>query len=143
MDSRDEKKVDEQALSVLFQQMIDGWNQGNGQAFAAPFTEDADYVIIDGMQIKGRETIAFGHQYIFDSVFQGSKMEGQVKSIRFLRPDIALLHAENVLRIPGQGGVVSEQPATLTIVAIRETSGWGFTAFQNTRIEERSQPRRV
>src|SRR5450759_5517918 len=89
MDNVDKKAADEKALSVLFQQMMDGWNQGDGQVFAAPFTEDADYVIIDGMHIKGRETIAFGHQHIFDTVYKGSKMEGQVKDIRFLSPDIA------------------------------------------------------
>jgi uncharacterized protein (TIGR02246 family) len=133
MDNVDEKVADEKALSVLFQQMMDGWNQGDGQAFAVPFTEDADYVIIDGMHIKGRETIAFGHQHIFDTVYKGSKMVGQVKDIRFLSPDIALLHAESVLQIPGQAG---ERPATQTIVAIRQTDGWGFTAFQNTRLEE-------
>jgi uncharacterized protein (TIGR02246 family) len=117
--------------------MIDGWNQGNGQAFASPFTEDADYVIIDGMHIKGRETIAFGHQHIFDTVYKGTRMEGHVESTRFLSADIALLHAGMVLQIPNQAGIiVSEQPATQTIVAIRQTDGWGFTAFQNTRLEK-------
>lgn len=139
MDKIGNKIANEKALSVLFQQMIDGWNQGDGQAYAAPFTEDADYVIIDGMHIKGREAIAFGHQHNFDTVYKGRKMEGHVKDIRFLSTDIALLHADGVLQIPGQAGVASEQPATMTIVAIRQTDGWGFTAFQNTRIEERSQ----
>lgn len=64
-------------------------------------------------------------------------MKGQVKDIRFLSADIALLHAEGVLQLPGQAGVASEQPSTMTIVAIRQTDRWGFTAFQNTRVEER------
>jgi len=140
LDNREKKMADEKALSVLFQQMIDGWNQGNGQAFASPFTEDADYVIIDGMHIKGREIIAFGHQHIFDTVYKGTRMEGHLKSIRFLSADIALLHAENVLQIPNQIGIVSEQPATQTIVAIRQTDGWSFTAFQNTRLEKEERP---
>lgn len=139
MDNRDEKMAHENALSAIFQQMIDGWNEGDGQAYAAPFTEDADYVIIDGRQSKGREAIAFGHQYIFDTFYKGSKMEGQVKNIRFLSPDIALLHADGVLHLSSQAGIASEQPSTMTIVAIRQHDGWGFTAFQNTRIEERPQ----
>ena len=134
-----EKIADEQALYALFQQMIDGWNRGNGQAYAAPFTEDADYVIIDGSRSKGRATIAFGHQYIFDTFYKGTKMEGQVKDIRFLSSDIALLHAEGVLQLPEQAGGASEQPSMMTIVAIRQADRWGFTAFQNTRIEKRPQ----
>lgn len=140
MDNRSEHSADEKTLSGLFQQMIDGWNQGDGQAYAAPFTEDADYVIVDGKHVKGRETIAFGHQYIFHTVFKGSTMRGQVKDIRFLSADIALMHAEGVLQIPGQAGRVSEQPSTMTIVAIRQASRWGITAFHNTRMEERPQP---
>ena len=137
MNEISETRANEQALSALFQQMIDGWNQGDGQAYAAPFTEDADYVIVDGKHVKGREVIALGHQYIFNTVFKGSRVKGQVKDIRFLSADIALLHAEGVLQLPGQAGVASEQPSTMTIVAIRQTDRWGFTAFQNTRVEER------
>ncbi len=139
MDNIGEKIANEKVLHELFQQMIDGWNRGNGQAYAAPFTEDADYVIVDGMHVKGREVIAFGHQYIFDTVYKGSKMEGHVEDMRFLSPDVALLHARGVLQIPGQAGVASEQPSTMTLVAIRQADRWGFTAFQNTRIEERPQ----
>lgn len=136
MDNTDKK--DEKALYVLFQQMIDGWNQGDGQAYAAPFTEDADYVIVDGKHVKGRETIAFGHQYIFNTVFKGSSMKGQVEDIRFLSADIALLHAEGMLQLPDQPGGASEQASTMTIVAIRQKDGWGFTALHNTRLVESS-----
>ncbi|MFZ0512980.1 MAG: hypothetical protein WAM14_15335 [Candidatus Nitrosopolaris sp.] len=34
---------DELVIRGLYQQMIDGWNKGNGQAFAAPYTEDSDF----------------------------------------------------------------------------------------------------
>jgi uncharacterized protein (TIGR02246 family) len=139
MDTRSGTTTDEKALSALFQSMIDGWNQGDGQAYAAPFTEDADYVIVDGTHIKGRETIASGHQYIFDTVFRGSKMEGHVTDIRFLSANVALLHSFCVLQMPNQVGGITEQPATQTIVAHQQSNGWRFTAFQNTRIEERSR----
>jgi hypothetical protein len=29
----------EAAIQALYQQKIDGWNAGNGNAFAAPYTE--------------------------------------------------------------------------------------------------------
>ena len=32
---------DEAAIRVLYQQLMDGWNRGSGEAFAAPFAEDA------------------------------------------------------------------------------------------------------
>jgi uncharacterized protein (TIGR02246 family) len=45
-------KHDEDAIRKLYQQMIDGWNAGNGNAFAAPYTEDSDFIGFDGMYMK-------------------------------------------------------------------------------------------
>ena len=36
----DSKSDDESTIRNLYQQMIDGWNGGNGNAFAAPYTDD-------------------------------------------------------------------------------------------------------
>ena len=36
------KSDDEAAIRELYQQMVDGWNRGNGEAFAAPYAEDGD-----------------------------------------------------------------------------------------------------
>lgn len=140
MSTSNETSANERALAALFQQMIDGWNQGDGQAYAAPFTEDADYVIVDGQHVRGREVIASGHQYILRTVFKGSQMQGRVKDIRFLSPDVALLHAEGVLQMPGLAGIAAAQPSSMmTIVAIRQSDKWSFTALQNTRLEERPE----
>jgi uncharacterized protein (TIGR02246 family) len=44
------------------------WNRADGRACGAAFTDDADFVDIRGMQHRGREAIAGGHQAIFDTV---------------------------------------------------------------------------
>ena len=44
--------ADEVAVRALYQQLMDGWNQGSGDAFAAVFTEDGDLVGFDGT-LKG------------------------------------------------------------------------------------------
>jgi hypothetical protein len=38
------KPADEAAVRGLYQQLRDGWNRSNGEAFAAVFTEDGDLV---------------------------------------------------------------------------------------------------
>jgi hypothetical protein len=32
--------------------MTDGWNGGNGNAFAAPYTDDVDFIGFDGTCMK-------------------------------------------------------------------------------------------
>lgn len=57
---------DEAAIRTLYQQKIDGWNAGNGNLFAAPYTEDSEYIGFDGTYLKGRQEIASFHQMLFD-----------------------------------------------------------------------------
>jgi uncharacterized protein (TIGR02246 family) len=85
--------ADEAALRALYQQLMDGWNQGSGAAFAAAFTVDGDLVGFDGTHFKGREEITRFHQELFDKWLKGSRLVGQLKDIRLLSPDVALKHA--------------------------------------------------
>jgi hypothetical protein len=43
---------DEAKTRALYQLMIDGWNGGNGEAFAAPYTDVSDHIGFDGMYLK-------------------------------------------------------------------------------------------
>jgi uncharacterized protein (TIGR02246 family) len=134
----DETKVnhsaDEAALRALYQQLMDGWNQGSGDAFAAVFTEDGDLVGFDGTHLKGRQEIAPFHQQLFDKWLKGSRLVGQVKDVRFLSPDVALMHAVGRTVMRGKSEPVPERDSIQTLVAIRQDGGWRLAAFQNTRL---------
>lgn len=129
---------DEAALRRIVQQLQDGWNAHDGKAFAAPFAADADYVIVNGMKIKGRETIERGHTGIFTSIYKDSHNVGTIKNIRFLRPDVAVVHVEWNLEYR-----VGDQPqkghAMNTLVLTKESGKWVIAAFQNTPIQTESQ----
>src|SRR5215216_4918406 len=84
---------DEAAVRALYQELMDGWNLGSGDAFAAVFTEDGDLMGCDGTHFKGRQEIAPFHQQLFDKWLKGSRLVGEVKDVRFLSPDVALMHA--------------------------------------------------
>jgi uncharacterized protein (TIGR02246 family) len=136
MNTNNDRAAAEKALHDLFQEMQDGWNQGDGQAFAASFTEDADYIVVNGTYLKGRQAIASAHQQLFETLFQGSRLEGFIKSIRFLSDDIALVHLHGRPQIPGQAVPVPEQYSIQTLIGIRQGDGWHFTFFQNTLIQQ-------
>lgn len=135
MNTPNDRSADEHALHTLFQELQDGWNQGDGQAYAASFTEDADYIVWNGTSLKGRQAIAAAHQQLFETRFQGSRLEGFIKHIRFLSDDIALVHLHGRPQIPGQALPAPEQYSIQTLVAIRQADGWRCTAFQNTLMQ--------
>jgi uncharacterized protein (TIGR02246 family) len=126
--------ADEPAVRALYQQLMDGWNQGSGDAFAAVFTEDGDLIGFDGTHFKGRQEIAPFHQRLFDKWLKGSRLVGQVKDVRFLSPDVALMHAVGGTVLRGKSEPVPERDSIQTLVATRQDGEWRLAAFQNTRL---------
>jgi uncharacterized protein (TIGR02246 family) len=123
--------ADEAAMRENVKQMETGWNTKSGALFAKPFAEDADYVVINGNYIKGRAAIEAGHQRIFDTIFKDTKLTLNVKQIRFLRSDVAVVHVSG-----HRDGPTKEltQDAVITMVMTKEKQGWTITAFQNTAV---------
>ncbi len=126
--------ADEAAVRDLYQQLMDGWNRGNGDVFAAVFAEDGDLVAFDGTHFKGREEIAPFHQQLFDKWMKGTRLVGQVKNVRFLSPDVAVMHAVGGTVMHGKTECSPERDSIQTLVATRQGGEWCLAAFQNTRV---------
>ena len=127
--------ADEAVVRALYQQLMDGWNQGSGDAFASVFTEHGDLIGFDGTHFKGRQEIAPFHQQLFDNKWlKGSRLVGEVKDVRFLSPDVALMHAVGGTVLRGKSEPVPERDSIQTLVATRQDGEWRLAAFQNTRL---------
>src|SRR3712207_4489829 len=126
--------TDEAAVRALYQELMDAWNKGSGDAFAAVFTQDGDLVAFDGTHFEGREEIAPFHQELFDKWMKGSRLVGRVKDVRFLNPDVALMHAVGSTVMRGKSEPSPERDSIQTLVAIRQDGEWRLAAFQNTRV---------
>lgn len=120
---------DDALLRDNVRQLEAGWNAKSGAAFAKPFAEDADYVVINGTQIKGREAIAQGHQRIFDTVYRDSTLTLSVRQVRMPRADVAVVHVNAHLKSGAQ-----EADAVITLVMTKEGGAWKIAAFQNTSV---------
>ncbi len=125
---------DEALIRANIEQVTKGWNMKSGAEFSKPFAENADYVVINGMHVKGRADIAKIHQQIFDTIYKDSSLAAAVKQIRFLRPDTAFVHLESNLTFKLNG---AEQKGSgyITLVMMKENGKWEIAAFQNTPIK--------
>jgi uncharacterized protein (TIGR02246 family) len=132
-DTRNARNADEAAIHENVKQLEAGWNAKQGALFAKPFAEDADYVVINGMYFKGRTAIEKAHQQIFNTVHKNTTLSLAIRQIRFLRPDVALVHVSGRLDAPeNEKQFVAD--ASMTMVMTRDKQGWKIAAFQNTRI---------
>jgi uncharacterized protein (TIGR02246 family) len=129
---------DEAAIRENVRHMEAGWNTKSGSLFARPFAEDADYVVINGMYLKGRAAIEKAHQQIFDTIFKNTTVKLSIKQIRFLRPDVAVVHVSGHRDAPeNEKQLVSD--ALVSMVMTRDQQGWTVAAFQNTQVIRNQQ----
>jgi uncharacterized protein (TIGR02246 family) len=125
--------ADEAAMRENVRQMEAGWNAKSGAQFAKPFADDADYVVINGMYIKGREAIAKAHQQVFDTFYKESTLSLSVKQVRLLRPDVAVVHVTGSNKTP-RDGETRVSDAITTLVMTKEKGEWKIAAFHNTEM---------
>jgi uncharacterized protein (TIGR02246 family) len=112
----------------------DAWNAGDGDAFATPFAEDADFVNIYGLHGKGRPSIAAAHSQILRTVYAGSTLKVQLRQAQMIRQDVALLHLRSTMLVPS-GPLAGEMNATPSVVLERAGARWQIVAFHNTLVQ--------
>ena len=125
---------DEAAIRENVKQMETGWNAKSGSLFAKPFAEDADYVVINGTYVQGREAIERGHSQIFSTIYKNTTVSLKVKQIRFLRPDVAVVHVA-ARRDAAEHEHGLETNALVSLTMTKDKQGWQIAAFQNTRVD--------
>jgi uncharacterized protein (TIGR02246 family) len=133
------------ALQLLYRKKIEGWNEADGQKFAEPYAEDADFIGFDGTYLSGRSEITTFHQMLFDKFLRGSRLIGKIKSIKFPIPNVAIIVAISGTIESNQSIINPERNSIHTIVAVKHDNNgqWCFTAFQNTRAIYIGQPQKA
>jgi uncharacterized protein (TIGR02246 family) len=126
---------DEKALHEMVYHLEAAWNAADGQSFAEPFAEDADFIHILGGYYKGRAAIEAGHRMIFGTIYKGSAVRYSVERIRFLRSDVAIVFLRQYLQFH-EGGALTELEARPTLIADKRDGKWQIVHLQNTRITE-------
>jgi uncharacterized protein (TIGR02246 family) len=124
---------DETAIREVVRKAQDGWNANDERAFAAAFAEDADYVLVNGRHVKGREAISVGARADFSTIFKDSNNSYSVEDARFIRPDVAIAHVYQLLKYR-DGEAIQESSARSTWVLTKNDGKWSVAAFQNTLI---------
>jgi uncharacterized protein (TIGR02246 family) len=127
-------------LTGLFRRMCQSWSDGDAVAYGACFTEDCDYVSFDGTRAQGRAAMVEAHDRLFRGVLFGSALVGEVDTIRYLGEDVALLYGTGSVLVAWRTELPKRRLTRNTIVAVRTTEGWRFTAIHNGRVRPMAIP---
>lgn len=132
MENRNVRDVSE--IEYLFEKLKLAWDRGDGEAYGACFTEDADYVTFQGEHLQGRKAIADTHQQLWNSVLRGSTLEGEMKKIHFITPEFAIFHALGAVKLRWQKTAPKKRDSINTNVVVKQNGEWKIAAFQNSRV---------
>lgn len=130
------RAADEAALAELERRQWQAWEQGDGRAFAETFTEDADFVAVNGEHIHTRAAIAQSMQEGFDTFMANTRISpAEQRRVRFLSPDTAIVISIGtcVLR-DGATECRAQDRSIQSRTAIKRGGQWLITAFQNSRM---------
>jgi uncharacterized protein (TIGR02246 family) len=121
----------EAAIGELIGQLSSAWRAGDGSAWADAFSDDAYFTVWFGMELEGKEQIEWGHQLIFDNFYANTTFDLEVRRIRFLGANAAVIYLSGSVVADGEPQP-AEPDAVPIAIAERSDDGWKIVAFQNT-----------
>ena len=126
--------ANDEEIRALWARACDAWTRGDAHAYGDTFTPDVDYVPYDGSLVRGRQAVVDSHDRLFRGVLAGSALVGEVESIRYVHPDVAIVHTMGSVLMPWRSKLPKRRLSRQTVIAVRTSEGWRFTAFHNTRV---------
>ncbi len=127
---------DEAAIRAIVANLSEAWTKGDAKFWGEQFAEDADFTAWTGGYVKGRKAITRGHEEVFHVFYPGTKLRLTVRSIRFLRNDIAAVQAEGSV-VKKEEEFPSKPQSVPVLILTKEKGRWQIAVFQNTRIQSR------
>jgi uncharacterized protein (TIGR02246 family) len=135
--------ADEMEIRELIGELTAAWKRGDAKAFGARYQADATFTNVFGDFYVGRMEFDRRHDEVFRGIFKGSTVTMEIRKIRFLRPDVAVLDLNTRLSgvaAPPPGLPVGSDGAlrsSLLMVLTKESGRWEIAAYHNVW-----QPRR-
>jgi uncharacterized protein (TIGR02246 family) len=139
--SMPQPSLDEIAVRNIIQEEITAWNAGDAAAYSRHFSEDGTFTNIRGQFFTGRQAFIERHDYIFKGQFHGSTLKQDIVSLKFVRPDVAVVEVLTSVTgfqklSPGTNADDKGRLRTrLLQVIVKDKGEWKIAAYHNTDVK--------
>ncbi len=138
----DPQNSDDEAVRRLPQAFCTAFNHHNGHEVAQIMADDVDFVTVGAWWIHGRSDFEKYHTRMLSGRFAGIRFEPLHIAVRYLRPDIAIIHwswtAVGDKNIDGTAR--RRRYGMMTMVAERRNGIWLVVASQNDNSDPTVSP---
>jgi uncharacterized protein (TIGR02246 family) len=126
-------KADEEAVRNLPQAFAAAFNKHDGHQLAQIMADDVDFVTVGAMWLHGKSDFEKYHTRLLDGRFHDIKNEVLQVEVRFLRPDIAIIHWSWTASGDknSDGTARKRRYGMMTMVAEKRNDNWLVVASQN------------
>jgi uncharacterized protein (TIGR02246 family) len=127
---------DEAAIHHAVDAMTTAFNLRDDKGTASVTTPDADFVTVTGNWSESTADYLAARRARFASALKNASIRVIGTKIRFVRPDVALVHVTHEIRgILNSGGKELPAHGELSLrVFVKEHGKWLMTAFHNTTL---------
>jgi uncharacterized protein (TIGR02246 family) len=127
------QSADEKKIRSVFETMQKAWAGSDDKTFGSCFTEDSDFVSFLGDHYKGRESNVAAHRKLFNGALKNTSLYVNIKSIRFLNEEMAVVHAEGTVLKEFESVSNSCKLSYTTNILVKEKGEWKITSFHNSK----------
>lgn len=132
------QSADEKKVRAVFETMQKAWSNNDVSLFDACFTEESDFVSFRGEHLKRTENDMAKHVR-----FSKTRLYINIKSIRFLNNELAVVHAEGAVLQEYETINSSCKLSYNTNILIKENGEWKITSFHNSKKEKAGLGERI
>lgn len=127
-----EQANEERAIRELNAAVEAAWNKHDAPAMDQAFVEDCDLVNVFGEWISGHDKLVKIHTTLFAGPLRDSYQRMNVEKVRFVRPDVAVVHVRHHNTDRDGKVLAGDEGAMGTVVFAKERGKWWIIAAQNT-----------
>jgi uncharacterized protein (TIGR02246 family) len=129
---------DTNALKNLPVQWEKYWNTHDMESMGTLLTSDVDFVNVAGQWLKGKKRTVTTHKERHEVVFKESVWTTDSVSIKFIKPDLAIMHVGWGIKgdVDPDGVARAPRHGLFTWVVTKKKSKWLILAVHNVNIRE-------
>lgn len=136
-----QSSADSAAIRTIVANEIETWNKGDAVGYSRDFAANGTFTNIRGQFFSGYPAYLKQHEVIFQGIFKGTVLKMEIASLKFVRPDVAIVETACLVTGAGPGavGVTRDDKGRIRTrllqVVAKEGGVWKIVTYHNVDVK--------
>jgi uncharacterized protein (TIGR02246 family) len=136
-----QSRSDTAAVRNIVKNEIETWNKGDATGYSRDFAMSGTFTNIRGQFFTGHPGYLKQHEVIFQGIFNNTTLKQEIVSLKFIRPDVAVLETATTVNGAAESPVGVTRDANgrirtrLMQVVAKENGIWKILTYHNVDVK--------